>query len=278
MAKKPTKLRRGDPQPSAQWFADLDTYLDSVVVDVSDGGELDIEYSGAGAPILHLARYNCHKVARAPAGGISARSGAVPGSADCTIQAFDGVRFQTAAVIPVRNWSGSAVAGNAYIYIGIADGYWWVVAEECTATAAMSSDFNADFSADFGVDATNQTTGTSFNADFNADFGEAIAGVNEIQRLSISGPATSGTFTINHATFSSTYGVAWNTSAATLLAALQARTAVGSIAVTGGPWPGTPLDIEWIGPLGATNQPLLLDVLNTIYGGVPSITVIQNGT
>lgn len=72
-------------------------------------------------------------VARTDGSGITARSGATPGTGNATIQFLGATELANhGSAITVRNWAGSAVAADAYILIGRdRRGVWWVVSEDC---------------------------------------------------------------------------------------------------------------------------------------------------
>lgn len=82
------------------------------------------------------------------------------------------------------------------------------------------------------------------------------AGTDEVQTLSATVPATGGDFTLSFTgtvaspiAAETTAPIAWNASAATIQAALEAlpSIAVGDVSVTGGPVPGTPVVITFTG-------------------------------
>lgn len=80
-------------------------------------------------------------IARAPAGGIDARSGLVPGTAEVTVYGIEtsgnlGVQYDQAGnpvTVTATNISQSAVAGDAFIYVNKESktGAWVVVVEDC---------------------------------------------------------------------------------------------------------------------------------------------------
>lgn len=109
--------------------------------------------------------------------------------------------------------------------------------------------------------------------------GEVI-GTNELQTLLIAGGGTGGTFTV---TFSgqTTAGVAFNATASTLQAALEALSNVGNgnIKVTGGPAGVAPFAIEFTGALAGADQATITSSVASITGGTPTqtVTAVRNG-
>lgn len=88
------------------------------------------------AGIWVVQNFNQTSLAIAPSGGISARSGSTPGSANCYLYYLKSGALQGAgSSIKVYNWSQTAVAANAYITIKMVGGTseWVVDAEDCSA-------------------------------------------------------------------------------------------------------------------------------------------------
>lgn len=109
-------------------------------------------------------------------------------------------------------------------------------------------------------------------------------GVNEIQVLTTSGTWTSGNFTL---TFEgqTTAAIVSTASAAQVKAALEAlsNVNVGDIIVTGGPFPGTPITISFIGQWAAKNVAAITANTAGIIGGgtlgiVTSVAGLPFGT
>ncbi|SRR5579884_735727 len=105
---------------------------------------------------------------------------------------------------------------------------------------------------------------------------------DEIQSISISGGPTGGTFTL---TFGgqTTSTIAYNASAATVQAALNALSSIGANGVTcsGGPLPGTAITVEFTGSgLKDSNQALITANSSGLTGGTTptvNVAVVQNG-
>jgi hypothetical protein len=78
--------------------------------------------------------------------------------------------------------------------------------------------------------------------------GEKV-GVKEVQRITITGTPTGGSFTVTKGAATSA-AIPWNASAAAVRNALEAMSTVGigGVTVTGGPGPGTPWDITFTTP------------------------------
>lgn len=107
---------------------------------------------------------------------------------------------------------------------------------------------------------------------------------NEKQTLDIEhGTPTSGTFTITatiDGTSETTTSIDWDATAADVQAALEALEIIGAgnVQCTGGPLPGTPIVIEFIGDLEKTDIDLMTTGDSTLnHGGVAVITETQKG-
>lgn len=102
-------------------------------------------------------------------------------------------------------------------------------------------------------------------------------GANESQRVQIiTGTPTTGNFTLSYAG-QTTGNIAWNASAATVDAALEALSNIdaGDVTCTGGPLPGTPIDVEFTGLLAATNVVAMTAAdVSLDDGAVPIVTAI----
>lgn len=86
----------------------------------------------------------------------------------------------------------------------------------------------------------------------------AVAGTNELQTLTITGTPTGGTFTL---TFmgATTAGIAFNATAATVQAALELLSTIGTgnLLGGGGPLPGTAVTMQFRGTLASQPLPLI---------------------
>lgn len=103
-----------------------------------------------------------------------------------------------------------------------------------------------------------------------------VAKVNEVQTVTITGTPTGGTVTLT-LDGETTGTIAYNATAATVLAALEAlsNVDVGAVVVTGGPGPGTAWVVTFSGPqyLGA-NVPVMTASGASLTGGTsPAIAV-----
>ena len=72
-------------------------------------------------------------VARTDVSGITARSTTTAGTGTATLQYLNGDTITAeSGTITVRNWAGSAVAADAYIFVQQdRRGVWWAVSEDC---------------------------------------------------------------------------------------------------------------------------------------------------
>lgn len=97
---------------------------------------------------------------------------------------------------------------------------------------------------------------------------------NEVQRITTTGAPTGGTFTL---TFDgqTTAAIAYNANAAAVQSALEALSNIdpGDITVTGGPLPGTPVDVTFIGQYKGDNVPQMTATSSYTGGTAPTTTV-----
>ena len=109
------------------------------------------------------------------------------------------------------------------------------------------------------------------------------SGTNEVQRITIAGTPAQGTFTLTYAG-QTTAGIAYNATAAVVDAALEALSNIGAGDVTcsGGPLPGTAVDVTFTGTLAATDVAAmtadankLTTSITTTTGGSPAVSEIQ---
>jgi hypothetical protein len=105
-----------------------------------------------------------------------------------------------------------------------------------------------------------------------------VAGNNEVQTITITGTPTGGTFTV---TFGgqTTAAIAYNATAATVQAALQAMTSIGAnnVTVTGGPGPGTPWVVTFRNALGSTNV-AQMTTTDSLTGGASPASAVTTTT
>lgn len=128
-----------------------------------------------------------------------------------------------------------------------------LIAYECTITAYEGSD------------------GISTMRMF--DEGWTVPG-SEVQRITVTGTPTGGTFTLTYAS-QTTAPIAYNATGATIVAALEALSniGVGDVTATGGPLPGTPVDISFVGALGGINVTQMTATPSFTGGTSPAIAV-----
>lgn len=83
---------------------------------------------------------------------------------------------------------------------------------------------------------------------------DLVAARNEVQRVTITGSPTGGTFTLTY-DGQTTAGIAFDATAAAVQSALEALSniAAGDVSCSGGPLPGTPVDVTFTGQLGSRN-------------------------
>lgn len=99
-------------------------------------------------------------------------------------------------------------------------------------------------------------------------------GANEVQRITITGSPTGGTFTLT-VNGETTAGIAWNAAAAAVVTALEALPSIdpGDVSATGGALPGTAVDVTFIGRYAGINQPQMTANGAGLTGGSPVITI-----
>jgi hypothetical protein len=127
----------------------------------------------------------------------------------------------------------------------------------------------------------NWTAGTKrvLRLEFVDAAGSIEAGANELQTVTITGTPTGGTFTpaFMGATGTPTPTVAYNATAAAFQAILETipTIGVGNVTVGGGPGPGTPYTVTFVGNWAEYDVPLLT-FTNAFTGGTtPAIAAVQ---
>lgn len=100
---------------------------------------------------------------------------------------------------------------------------------------------------------------------------------NEVQRVAITGSPTGGTFplTLDGETAAD---LAYNIDAATLQSSLAALSSIGAdnVSCSGGPLPGTPIDVTFTGALQRTDVDLMTTHSDDLTGGTdPAVTVTE---
>jgi hypothetical protein len=102
--------------------------------------------------------------------------------------------------------------------------------------------------------------------------------VNEVQTVTITGTPTGGTFTL---TFDgeTTAAIAYNASAAAVLSALEALPSIqaGDVTVGGGPGPGTPYTVTFVGGLAGRDIPQMT-ATSSLTGGTTPAVAVTTGT
>ena len=100
-------------------------------------------------------------------------------------------------------------------------------------------------------------------------------GTNEVQRITITGTPTGGTFRLGFKG-ESTQDIAYNASAANVVTALTALNSIGSggVTATGGALPGATVDVTFTAALGYWNQPQMTIINKAFTGGSsPNVAV-----
>ncbi|HEX8772598.1 MAG TPA: hypothetical protein VF735_03265 [Pyrinomonadaceae bacterium] len=102
---------------------------------------------------------------------------------------------------------------------------------------------------------------------------------NEVQQIAKTGTPTAGTFTITYSGQTTT-AIAYNASAATIKAALEALSniAVGDVTVTGGPLPNTAIVVKFRGALAAQNLTQMTFDSTSVTGGTFAVSTTTQGS
>lgn len=132
-----------------------------------------------------------------------------------------------------------------------------------------------------------------FGLEFNRDNAPKLSGkgmgraivtgvqlsTNEVQRVTITGSPTGGTFTLTWSG-QTTSAIAYNASAAAVQTALENLSNIdpGDVNVTGGPGPGTPYDVEFRGRLAQADQPAMTASGAGLTGGSSPAVAISTTT
>ena len=110
---------------------------------------------------------------------------------------------------------------------------------------------------------------------------ERGAGISEVQRLTITGTPTGGTFTLSY-NGQATTPIAYNAAAAVVQTALEALANVGAgdILVSGGPGPATPYTFTFAGSLAERDVSALVVTASLTGGASPAaaVTIITAGS
>ena len=99
-------------------------------------------------------------------------------------------------------------------------------------------------------------------------------GTNEVQHIAITGSPTGGTFTITWGG-QTTAPIAYNATAAAVESALEALSNIdlGDVKVSGGPLPGTAVDVTFMGRYAATNVASMTTADSLTGGSTPASAV-----
>lgn len=99
-------------------------------------------------------------------------------------------------------------------------------------------------------------------------------GTNEVQRITVTGTPTGGTFTISWSG-QTTAAIAYNATAAAVQSALEALSniGVGEVAVSGGPLPGAVVNVTFQNGLGGKDQVAMTTTDSFTGGSAPASAV-----
>lgn len=126
----------------------------------------------------------------------------------------------------------------------------------------------------FTVTGANTKEGNSWGVGPHRDVMLTASGVNEVQRATITGTPTGGTFTLTYAG-QTTNSIAYNATAATVKTALVALSnlTADDVDVTDGPGPAAPYTFTFGGTLAGTNVAQMTATGSFTGGTAPAITV-----
>lgn len=101
-----------------------------------------------------------------------------------------------------------------------------------------------------------------------------VAPANEVERITITGTPTGGTFTLTYSG-QTTAAIAYNATASAVQSALEALSniGVGDVSCTGGPFPGAAVDVEFTGALAGTNVTQMTATSSLTGGSTPAVAV-----
>lgn len=106
-------------------------------------------------------------------------------------------------------------------------------------------------------------------------------GVNEKETLTMTGTPTGGTFTLTYSA-QTTSAIPYNATAAQVQAALIALSNIGpgDVMVSGGPFPATPIVVDFTGTLSGTvsGAPLTMSAVGLTGGTSPTIGIVRTTT
>lgn len=108
---------------------------------------------------------------------------------------------------------------------------------------------------------------------------QAGAGVNEVNTISQGGVWTGGTFTLTCSTIFATPSgpIQWNTTAAQMQLVLVAAWGKGNVECAGGPLPGSPITVKFVGDHSAKVLATLTAV-SSLTGTAPVVTIAKTTT
>lgn len=102
-----------------------------------------------------------------------------------------------------------------------------------------------------------------------------LTGTNERQSVTVTGGPTGGTFTLTYSG-QTTAAIAYNANADEVRTALEALSTIGdgNVAVSGGPGPGAPFYVDFVGTLAGTNAAAMTASGASLTGGTtPGVTI-----
>lgn len=105
-----------------------------------------------------------------------------------------------------------------------------------------------------------------------------VAGVNEVQTITITGTPTGGTFTITYSG-QTTSAIAYNATAATVQTALEALSNIGvnNVSCSGGAFPGTAVSVTFQNTLGKQNI-AAMTTTDSLTGGSSPASAVTTAT
>jgi hypothetical protein len=103
--------------------------------------------------------------------------------------------------------------------------------------------------------------------------GSPTSGVSEVQRLTKAGTVSGGTFDLTYGGQTAT--IPWNATAVQAQALIVALSSIGAgnLTVSGGPFPGTALDLHFVGTLAGLNVSAVTVDTTNLTGAGAGVTV-----
>ena len=144
-----------------------------------------------------------------------------------------------------------------------------------TRTMVRTNDLQARYPEDVRTIAVRLPPNVSYAAGQVLAENGNIVTRNEVQTVTITGTPTGGTFTLVFPYLGATGNIAYNATAATVQAALDALIGAGNCVVTGGPGPGTPWVVTFANEYGNRDVGAMTTTAAFTGGTSPAVAVAE---